>query len=75
MPGLCTDCVHAQLNHTKRATTYLRCLLAKTDPRFARYPQLPVLSCPGHQPRPDPAGHDAGPGGSGSDRQPGPADQ
>jgi hypothetical protein len=28
---------------------YLRCGLAETDHRFARYPTLPVLRCIGHE--------------------------
>jgi hypothetical protein len=25
------------------------CLLHERDPRFAKYPRVPVLSCPGYQ--------------------------
>lgn len=41
------------------------CGLAKEDPRFPRYPALPVLSCAGFEPEPDaaPDPSDAGPDG------------
>jgi hypothetical protein len=50
MAGLCGDCRHAIVRPTKRGTVYLRCGLAALDDRFAKYPRLPVISCPGHQP-------------------------
>ena len=48
--GLCGSCRHALLRPTQKDTVYLRCGLAATDPRYAKYPQLPVLRCPGHRP-------------------------
>lgn len=50
-PGLCGDCAHARLIDSGRSTFYL-CQLAQTDPRFYRYPVLPVMMCPGYQPSP-----------------------
>ncbi len=44
--GLCGRCRHAQVLRSKRST-FLRCALADQDPRFARYPGLPVLQCAG----------------------------
>ncbi|HEV8381904.1 MAG TPA: hypothetical protein VGQ29_09980 [Gemmatimonadales bacterium] len=35
----------------RRGSTFYRCLRADTDPRFVRYPPLPVLSCPGYERR------------------------
>ena len=52
-PGLCGSCVHAHLTVTRRGTAYLRCLRAQTDWRYDRHPRLPVLLCPGHEPRTD----------------------
>lgn len=49
--GLCADCMHARLNHTRRGTTYLRCTRAAWDDRLVRYPHLPVRRCPGFTPR------------------------
>jgi hypothetical protein len=34
---------------SERSTFYL-CERALTDPRFRKYPTLPVLSCPGFEP-------------------------
>lgn len=50
--GQCRDCVHAHVTETRRGTAYLRCLRAQTDPHYPRHPRLPVLLCPGHEPRP-----------------------
>ena len=48
--GLCALCTYALARPTNRGTTYLRCTLAATDDRFARYPRLPVLTCDGYEP-------------------------
>jgi hypothetical protein len=47
--GLCLGCRHARRVPTPQATYWL-CGLAATDPRFERYPRLPVLTCPGFVP-------------------------
>jgi len=47
-PGLCGHCVHCQVIDGVRSRFYL-CRLAAIDPRFRRYPSLPVIACPGHQ--------------------------
>lgn len=31
-----------------RGSVFLLCLLSKTDPRFPKYPRLPVLRCEGY---------------------------
>jgi len=49
-PGLCADCVHREILTSPRST-FLRCGLAARDPRFPRYPPLPVLVCAGYEPR------------------------
>jgi hypothetical protein len=51
-PGLCGDCAYARVVDTGRSTFYL-CERALTDPRFRKYPALPVLACPGYR-RPEP---------------------
>jgi hypothetical protein len=33
-----------------RGSTFWRCGLHETEPRFAKYPRLPVLACAGHAP-------------------------
>lgn len=36
---------------SRRGSTFYRCMRAETDPRFVRYPQLPVRECPGYEAR------------------------
>ena len=50
--GLCARCRHARTQTTKRDSTFWRCLRADTDPRFVRYPALPVRECPGFEVKP-----------------------
>jgi hypothetical protein len=47
-PGLCATCEHLRLVASKRSA-FVRCGLADTDPRFLRYPPLPVRACPGYR--------------------------
>ncbi len=47
-PGLCGDCAHARVVNSGRSTFCL-CERALTDPRFGKYPPLPVLLCPGYE--------------------------
>jgi len=47
-PGLCTTCEHLRLLASPRSV-FVRCGLAESDPRFVRYPPLPVRVCPGYQ--------------------------
>lgn len=49
-PGLCATCLHAHRIQSTRGSTFWRCRRSETDPRFPRYPSLPVLSCGGHEP-------------------------
>jgi hypothetical protein len=48
--GLCSNCVHAQTIRSDRGSTFLRCGLSDTDPRFPKYPRLPVIECSGWKP-------------------------
>ena len=50
-PGLCRDCQHSRRIESDRGSVFFRCELSLVDPRFAKYPRLPVLSCSGYQPR------------------------
>ena len=50
-PGLCASCVHGQTIESSKSSTFLLCRLSVTDPRYAKYPRLPVVSCQGYQPR------------------------
>ena len=54
--GLCDSCVHQQLVHTTRGSTFSLCARSKNEPEYPKYPRLPVLRCPGHEPRDRPAG-------------------
>ena len=48
-PGLCGGCVHARIVETARESRFVLCELSRTDPRFPRYPNLPVLACDGFE--------------------------
>ena len=49
--GLCDSCAHQQLVPNTRGSVFSLCLRSRTDPRYPRYPRVPVLACPGHEPR------------------------
>jgi len=49
-PGLCATCRHAKTIASDKGSTFLRCGLSDTDPRFPKYPRLPVLTCSGWTP-------------------------
>jgi hypothetical protein len=49
--GLCDTCRHVRLIVSGRGSRFLLCELSRTDPRFPRYPSLPVLACTGFEPR------------------------
>jgi hypothetical protein len=56
--GLCADCVHARRIESARGAVFFLCELSVTDPHFAKYPRLPVISCSGYakgEKRPPPA--------------------
>ncbi len=48
-PGLCSECRHARRIETNRGSVFILCLLSHANPAFARYPNLPVLACRGHE--------------------------
>jgi hypothetical protein len=50
--GLCRSCRHADVITSSKGSTFYLCTLSATDPRFRRYPVLPVISCIGYQPCP-----------------------
>ena len=51
--GLCADCRHSRTIRNARGSVFWRCGLADDDPRFVRYPRLPVLECTGYARDPD----------------------
>ena len=46
--GLCATCTHSRRITSDRGSIFYLCELSKTDPRFPKYPRLPVLSCSGY---------------------------
>jgi hypothetical protein len=53
--GLCADCVHARNVESSRGSIFLLCDLSRSDPRFVKYPRLPILLCPGYEKNPEQA--------------------
>ena len=47
--GLCLTCRWARTITNRRGSMFFRCGRADTDPRFARYPALPMLECIGYE--------------------------
>jgi hypothetical protein len=47
--GLCSDCVHARRVDSDRGSVFFLCELSASDPRFPKYPRLPIVSCPGYR--------------------------
>ncbi|HWF86450.1 MAG TPA: hypothetical protein VG222_16440 [Vicinamibacterales bacterium] len=48
--GLCASCAHAQIVTSSKRSIFYLCRLSETDPRFRKYPVLPVCVCSGYQP-------------------------
>ena len=51
--GLCTSCVHARRIRSSKGSLFVLCGRSATDPRFPKYPRLPVSRCIGYEERPD----------------------
>jgi hypothetical protein len=49
--GLCARCEHAHTIVNDRGSRFYLCRLSATDPRFPKYPRLPVLRCEGFEER------------------------
>ena len=47
--GLCATCIHVRQIDSAKGSTFLLCTLSATDPRFPKYPRIPVLSCNGYK--------------------------
>ncbi|MBA2439306.1 MAG: hypothetical protein H0V50_01375 [Thermoleophilaceae bacterium] len=50
--GLCESCRHQRVVTTTRGSRFSMCTRSKTDPRYPKYPRVPVLECPGFEERP-----------------------
>jgi hypothetical protein len=48
--GLCGRCRNVQIVTSQRGSRFYLCRLSATDPRFPKYPRLPVLECAGFDP-------------------------
>jgi hypothetical protein len=49
-PGLCGSCANSRTVETRTSRFYL-CRLSSVDPRFPKYPRIPVLRCVGFTPK------------------------
>ena len=48
--GLCATCSFARIVRSDKGSEFIRCAKSESDPRFARYPRLPMLRCAGYDP-------------------------
>lgn len=46
--GRCRSCLYARVVPAKANDAYYFCERSVDDPRYARYPHLPMLTCDGH---------------------------
>jgi hypothetical protein len=49
--GLCATCAHGRRVTSTRGSVFLLCERSQSDPRYPKYPALPVLRCDGYEPR------------------------
>jgi hypothetical protein len=49
LAGLCESCCHAQIIESRRGSRFWLCGLSRADPRFPKYPRLPVVRCGGYE--------------------------
>lgn len=55
--GLCLHCRYTRVIENRRGSTFRLCERSKEDPRFRRYPPLPVLHCEGFAEAGSPEAH------------------
>ena len=53
--GLCDHCQHGKQVTSPRGSAFRLCLLHERDPRFAKYPPLPVVQCSGYVKKSEPS--------------------
>lgn len=51
-PGLCTTCRHARTSGNRRGSVFWLCSYSQEDPRYPKYPALPVFRCAAFDPAP-----------------------
>ena len=49
--GLCDRCRHQRVVGNTRGSSFSLCERSKTDPRFPKYPRIPVARCEGYEPK------------------------
>jgi hypothetical protein len=47
--GLCGSCRHARHIASAAGSEFVQCRLSEKDPRFEKWPRLPVLACAGYE--------------------------
>ena len=47
--GLCAECRHARTVRSDRGAVFIQCGKSFGDPRFPKYPRLPVRACAGYE--------------------------
>ncbi|HMJ15160.1 MAG TPA: hypothetical protein VK524_27285 [Polyangiaceae bacterium] len=52
--GLCAACRHARSIVSSKGSRFTLCGKSLEDPRFPKYPRLPVVQCSGHLPAAEP---------------------
>ena len=50
--GLCADCRFSRAIRSDRGAMFFQCAKSFEDPRFAKYPRLPMRDCTGYDPDP-----------------------
>jgi hypothetical protein len=60
--GLCDTCTHQRIIRNTRGSSFSLCERSRTQPDYPRYPRLPIIACPGYEPRDEPPDRDAQPG-------------
>ena len=50
--GLCESCRNVKVVETRKGSRFYLCTLSEVDPRFPKYPRIPVLQCIGYAPAP-----------------------
>jgi hypothetical protein len=53
--GLCESCANVRIVQSGKGSRFYLCRLSAVDPRFPKYPGIPVLRCPGYRPADHPA--------------------
>ena len=50
--GLCGNCKLARRVGSARQSSFYLCTKSASDPSYPKYPRLPMIHCPGYEPRP-----------------------